>query len=321
MKLVVAAALCAACAPVMHQARLSDGEPASERESQARETLRAHPDCASRFGVLLPGYLQLCRGRTAEGAVLAGLGVAELGSAIAGSAADGLSSNAAGIPLLALGDLLTLSVMDAALESQRALKLKYVPQENLSELAQAPFSGEVLKRPAVWGGILGTLALGLVVSRIVDGPITTQGFGKRPVLFGRSVNSAVGYPAAAAIGVGVFEHVSLAEESTFRGLLQSSWSRKYGEDRGFLYASLAFGALHAGNILFMDSSARLNYLAAGVPFITVLGSYLGFVYRSSGYSLAPSVAIHFWYDFLVEAIAFAGDPKSSPLALSWETPF
>ena len=32
MKLLLAAALCAACAPVMHQARLSDDEPASERE-------------------------------------------------------------------------------------------------------------------------------------------------------------------------------------------------------------------------------------------------------------------------------------------------
>jgi len=211
--------------------------------------------------------------------------------------------------------------MDAGLENQRALKLKYVPQENLSELARAPFSFEVLRRPTVWGGIIGTLAAGLLVSRLVDGPITTQGFGKRPVLFGHEVNSAAGYPAAGVIGVGLFEHVSLAEESTFRGLLQSTWSREYGEDRGFVYGSLAFGALHATNIFFMDSSERLNYLAVGVPFITVLGSYLGLVYRSSGYSLGPSVAIHFWYDFLVEAIGFAGDPKNSPLALSWGTPF
>ena len=271
--------------------------------------------------MLLPGYLQICRGRTADGAVLAGLGVAELGTAIGASVADGISSNAAGVPLLALGDLLTLSVMDAGLENQRALKLKYVPQENLSELARAPFSFEVLRRPTVWGGIIGTLAAGLLVSRLVDGPITTQGFGKRPVLFGHEVNSAAGYPAAGVIGVGLFEHVSLAEESTFRGLLQSTWSREYGEDRGFVYGSLAFGALHATNIFFMDSSERLNYLAVGVPFITVLGSYLGLVYRSSGYSLGPSVAIHFWYDFLVEAIGFAGDPKNSPLALSWGTPF
>jgi membrane protease YdiL (CAAX protease family) len=321
MRALAVAALCAACAPVMHEARLSDDEPASEREIQARENLTNHPGCRSRLGVLLPGYLQICRGRTADGAVLASLGVAELGTAVGASVADGITSSAAGVPLLALGDLLTLSVMDAGLENQRALKLKYVPQENLSELARAPFSFEVLKRPTVWGGIIGTLAAGLLVSRLVDGPITTEGFGKRPVLFGHNVNSAAGYPVAGAIGIGLFEHVSIAEESTFRGLLQSTWSRDYGEDRGWVYGSLAFGALHATNILFMDSSERLNYLAVGVPFITVLGSYLGLVYRSSGYSLGPSVAIHFWYDFLVEAIGFAGDPKNSPLALSWGTPF
>ena len=39
--------------------------------------------------------------------------------------------------------------------------------------------------------------------------------------------------------------------------------------------------------------------------------------RWSGYSLAPSVAIHFWYDFLIEAYGFAMDPKHSPLALTW----
>jgi membrane protease YdiL (CAAX protease family) len=321
MRWVVAAAMCAACAPVMHQARLSNDEPPSQRETEARARIESHPDCYSRLGVLVPGYLQMCRGRTADGAVLAGLGIAELGGAVAGSVANGITSNEAGLPLLALGDLITLSVMDAGLENQRALKLKYVPQENLSELARAPFSFDVLQRPAVWGGILGTLAAGLLVSRLVDGPITTEGFGKRPTLFGHNANSALGYPAAAGIGVALFEHVAIAEESAFRGLLQSSWSRQYGEDRGFVYASLSFGALHATNIFFIDSSQRVKYLAAGVPFITLLGSYLGLVYRQSGYSLGPSVAIHFWYDFLVEAVSFAGDPKSSPLALSWGTPF
>jgi membrane protease YdiL (CAAX protease family) len=318
---LLAAALCAACAPVMHQARLSDDEPLSQREIDARARLETHPDCYSRLGALVPGYLQMCRGRTADGAVLAGFGAAELGGAIAGTATDGITSNEAGIPLLAFGDLITLSVMDVGLENQRALKLKYVPQENLSELARAPFSFEVLKRPMVWGGIIGTLAAGLLVSRLVDGPITTEGFGHRPMLFGYQVNSVIGYPAAAGIGVGVFEHVAIAEESAFRGVLQSSWSREYGEDRGFVYGSLAFGTLHASNIFFIDPSQRVKYLAAGVPFITLLGGYLGLVYRQSGYSLGPSVAIHFWYDFLVEAVSFAGDPKSSPLALSWGTKF
>ncbi len=211
--------------------------------------------------------------------------------------------------------------MDAVLELQRARKLLYVPQENLAELAAAPFSLEVLSQPTVFLGIAGTLAAGLLVARITDGPLTTQGFGKRPVLFGRTVNSSWGYPVAFGIGVGLFEHVALAEETAFRGVLQSSWARRYGEDRGWIYGSLAFGLIHSTNLFFMDSSQRLSYLLVGVPFITLLGSYLGLAYRHSGYSLAPPVAIHFWYDFLIEAVSFVLDPRDSPLALSYGAPF
>ena len=211
--------------------------------------------------------------------------------------------------------------MDAVLESQRAAHYRFVPQESLGELARAPFSADVLSRPAVWAGIAGTLAAGVLVSRVLDGPVDTQNFGKRPVLFGRQMNSAVGYPIAGAIGIGLFEHVALAEETAFRGLLQSGWARSAGETRGWIYGSLAFGLVHASNILFMDPSQRLTYLAVGVPFITLLGSYLGLAYRESGYSLAPSVAIHFWYDFLIESYGFLADPKHSPLALSWGMPF
>jgi len=294
-------------------------EPASARETEAQQRI-ASATCGGRAAVLVPGLVQLCRGRTGDGALLAGLGAAELGTGLAAGATQGFGSAAAGVPLLAFGDLLTASVMDAAFENQRAAKLRFVPQESLSELSRAPFSAQVLSRPAVWGGILGSLAAGVLVSRIVDGPIDTQNFRKRPVLFGRTLNSAVGYPLAGAIGVTLFEHVSIAEESAFRGLLQSGWARSSGETSGWVYGSLAFGLLHASNILFMDPSQRLSYLVLGVPFITVLGSYLGLAYRYSDYSLAPSVAIHFWYDFLLEAIGFVADPKNSPLAVTWSTP-
>jgi len=75
------------------------------------------------------------------------------------------------------------------------------------------------------------------------------------------------------------------------------------------------------HIAFVDRNQRLTYVAVGVPFITLLGSYLGLAYRQSDYSLALSVAIHFWYDFLLEAVSFVGDPKNSPLAVAWGTPF
>jgi len=304
----------------MHEARISREEPQSEREIEAAGRV-ANRKCDLRYGLLFPGVGQLCLGRSAEGSFLAALGAAELGTAIASGAKNGFAQPGAEVPLLALGDLLTLSVMDTALETQRAARLRYVPQESLAELFRAPFSAEVMSRPAVWGGIIGALAAGLLVSRIVGGPIDTQNFGKRPVLFGREMNSAVGYPLAAAIGAGVFEHVAIAEETAFRGLLQSGWTRRSGEERGWIYGSLAFGLVHASNIFFLPSDQRLTYLAVGVPFITLLGSYLGLAYRWSDFSLAPPVAIHFWYDFLIEAAGFVANPKDSPLAVTWAVPF
>jgi membrane protease YdiL (CAAX protease family) len=179
----------------------------------------------------------------------------------------------------------------------------------------------VLSRPSVWAGIAGSLAAGILVSAIVDRGIDTRNAGKRPLIFGREMNTAPGYLLAGAVGAGLFEHVAVAEEMTFQGVLQSSWARSLDETRGWAYASLLFGAVHGSNILFIDRSQRLAYLAAGVPFITLLGAYLGLAYRSNRYSLAPSVAIHFWYDFLIEAAAFVADPKNSPLAVSWGMPF
>jgi membrane protease YdiL (CAAX protease family) len=245
-----------------------------------------------------------------------------LGLGIASAAGNGTSSTATGVPFLALADLFTLNVMDLSLENQRALRLRYVPQETAGELARAPFSFEVLSRPAVWGGIAVSLAAGILVSRLVDSStFDTHNAGKRPVLFGHEVNSALGYPAAAAIGVALFEQVALAEEMAFRGVIQSGLSRSYGETPGWIVASLSFGLIHASNIVFLDPSQRLTYLAVGVPFITLLGSYLGLTYRFSRYSLAPSVAIHFWYDLLLETAAFVTDPRNSPLAVAWGMPF
>jgi membrane protease YdiL (CAAX protease family) len=304
----------------MHEARLDSDSLPSEREQEARERVIG-ANCDARYGLLFPGLGQLCRGRAVEGSLMAGLGTAELSTALVSGAKNGFSQPAAAVPLLAFGDLLTYSVMDAVLESHRAARLRFVPQESPAELARAPFSAEVLKRPSVWAGIAVTLAAGLLVSRIVDGPLNTQNFAKRPVLFGREMNSAIGYPLAAGIGVGLFEHVALAEESAFRGVLQSSWARSWGEERGWIYGSLAFGLLHASNVFFMSSSDRVAYLAVGVPFITLLGSYLGLAYRWNDYSLAPPVAIHFWYDFLIEAASFVADPKNSPLAVAWGVPF
>jgi len=307
-------ATAAACAGPRPAVRRAADEPPGEREIEAERHF-LEPGCKPPLSAFFPGLGQMSCGRSAEGTALVILGAAELGTALGAGLARGFDSAAAEVPLLAYADLLTASTVDVVLDAQRAERLPFVPQETLSELARAPFDARVLSRPAVWAGIAGALAASLLLSRIVDGPLDTRNFGTRPVLFGSQTQDAVGYPIAAAIGMGLFEHVAVAEEGAFRGVLQSGWSRTSGETAGWAYASLAFGLLHAGNLPFIDRKDRLKYLYSAVPFITVLGGYLGLTYRWSDYSLSAPVAVHYWYDFLIEAIDFLADPKNSPLSM------
>jgi membrane protease YdiL (CAAX protease family) len=310
----VLAAAAASCATTPHPVRRSADDAPRERETEAR-TRFSDPDCRPALSAFFPGAGHLSCGRRAEGTALAMLGAAELGTAVAAGLGRGFSSAASQVPLLGYADLLTASAMDVVLDAQRAQQLRFVPQETVVELLRAPFDGRVLARPAVWGGVAAALAASLLLSRLVDGPLDTRNFGTEPVLFGSQLHDGVGYPLAGAIGVALFSHVAVAEEAAFRGVLQSGWARATDETRGWAYASLAFGLLHAGNLPFIDARDRTKYLYAGVPFITALGAYIGFAYRGAGYQLSTPVAIHFWYDFLVEAVDFVADPKNSPLAM------
>jgi membrane protease YdiL (CAAX protease family) len=307
--------LFAAASATAGPVRLRPEDPPTEQEIDAADRF-ADRGCRPPLAAFYPGLGHLSCGKREEGRALVALGTLELAGAAAGSIARGPGSSAAQLPLLAFSDLLVASTFDLVVDSQRAERLVFTPSESLTDLFAAPFDPRVLGDPLVFGGILGTLAAGIAVLRIVDGPISTQGFGQEPVIFGTQMHDSVGYPLAGALGTALFVQVAAAEEVAFRGVLQSGLSRNYGETAGWAWASLAFGLVHASNLPFVDRDKRLQYLYAGVPFITVLGSYLGLAYRYGGYRLAKPVAVHFWYDFLLEAIAFAGDPKHSPLSAS-----
>src|SRR5205823_5792760 len=155
-----------------------------------------------------------------------------------GVTARGPGSAAAQLPLLAFSDLLVASTFDLILDSQRAERLVYTPPEGLPGPLGAPFDPRVLRDPLVWGGIAGSLAAGLLVSRIVDGPLDTHGLGQEPIIFGARMHDAAGYPLAGALGTALFVQVAAAEEMAFRGVLQSGWARSSGETAGWAYASI-----------------------------------------------------------------------------------
>jgi len=296
---------------------MSKAEPPSERELDAAERVR-HAKCGAAWRWVFPGVGQACFGKPGEGAVLATVAAGELatGVTVATTNSQGLDHPGASVPLLVVEDAWLYSAIDIDLDFQRATRQLYVPQDTLAELAIAPFNLRVLAKPDVILGILGMTALGIGVSVLVDESADTSHAGERPNLFGRQFSRRVGYPLAGGVGIGVFEHVAIAEETAFRGDVQSTLARELGETQGWLWGSIVFGGVHALNALFLPSDQRTSYLAIGVPFITVVGSYLGLSYRWHHYSLAPSVAEHFWYDFIQSAVFFVLDPQHSPLSAS-----
>jgi len=294
-------------------------QPETEAEAAARPRVEKNA-CPGFVPFLFPGITQLCLGRPEEATALMALGASELGvgAGVALTAPTGLSHPGAGVTLTAFQDLWVASVSEWELERSRAKRERFTPPERLPELLPAPFSPDVLQHPEVWLGLVGMVGADLLVTRVVAGPAAfdLSHLGERPNLFGRTFDPLPGSALAGGVGVTLFEHVAIAEETLFRGVLQSGLSRTFGETPGWLLASVIFGATHSLNALVIDPQDRPIYLAVYVPFITVLGGYLGFVYRNLGYSLAPTVALHFWYDLVVSAVAYVLDPANNAISAS-----
>lgn len=302
------------CMRPVQRGRTEAFQPPTRAELDAAERARTRR-CSPRWGLLFPGLGHLCNGQDGEAAVVGTLGAGEVATLVAaGSSERGAEHPAIGITAVALQDLWLIGALDPYLDSHRAAQLRFAAQDSLADLAAAPFNPCVLQRPEVWGGLAVMLALGIGVTLAVDGEPDTSRYGDDPNLFGRTVDRRWGYPVAGGLGIGMFSHVAIAEELTFRGWAQSAMARSQGETQGWISASLLFGAVHALNIFALPEEDRTAYLMYGVPFITALGSYLGWVYRQQGYSLAPPVALHFWYDLLLSATFFAIDPTNSPIS-------
>lgn len=159
-----------------------------------------------------------------------------------------------------------------------------MPTDSLLSLARAPFDIQVLKKPQVWGGILGAIA-------ITRGLIWLVYPSQTSVRAEASISPAIPL-LSLPVGIG--------EESFFRGFLQSELSEHLTPLGGIAVSSLAFGAAHIPNAFALDRSLRWRYCAFNIPLITGLGAYFGYLTHKSG-SLKESVAVHTWYDFALMA--------------------
>jgi membrane protease YdiL (CAAX protease family) len=311
--------LLAGCGSPPRPARTSAAEPERPREREARERWE-HRRCSPYWGFLYPGLGHICLRQDAEGGALLGVTTAE-GAALAAGIVKGQRSVtwATGI---AVQDAYVYGAFAPLLQRQLAQHKRFVPEDTLAELLFAPFNGRVLSRPDVWGGIVGMSAAGVAVSMLLLDRGRAYHPGGTPRLFGHDVPPGIAYPAAGLTYGALFSHVAVAEETTFRGVVQSGLSRACGEGCGWAVGSFAFGLFHATNAFAIDDpKARARYLAIGVPYLVLAGQYLGGSYWLNRYSLAPPVAIHFWYDLILSIVDFALDPRQSPISARIGLPF
>lgn len=165
-----------------------------------------------------------------------------------------------------------------------------MPVEGFDELATAPFSLKILKKPEVWGGLLGKFALAATVAYF-----TLPKDHIKDASFRNIFSPFMSLP------------IGLGEESLFRGFIQSCLSEFLTPWGGIAASSLLFGAAHLLNTIGMPSKDRKEYYRLAIPLITTGGFYYGWL-TYTNHSLQESVALHTWYDCILIAMSsFAGE--------------
>lgn len=163
--------------------------------------------------------------------------------------------------------------------------LPNMPREDFKRLAAAPFQWSVLKKPEVWGGFLGALTIGSVISYFTF-----------PDMHIASVRPTVYVLPLSALPI------AIGEESMFRGFLQTVLSDSMPAWGAITLSSMLFGAAHIPNAMLLEPQYRQRYYLFSLPFVTGLGAYMGWMTHKNR-SLKESVALHMWYDFTLMGVS------------------
>jgi membrane protease YdiL (CAAX protease family) len=321
-----------------------DPDPAVRAAAEASRAAVApfakRPKAAAGFSALCPGCGYFYLGETERALAYLGAGVGLVAAAVV--ALDRQTDSQGHVIqqypgratpfLMGLQNLWLYGIFASYRDARLArgdLGAKYpVAREDLGELLFAPFNPKVLKSPWVWAGLPallgGAWGMGYLYSRVSGssaGSMTrTLGDGKGVQFFGSHYGTGAGVALGETYNLGLFLPVGIGEEATFRGVIQAGLSETsldlWG---GWAVGSLLFGALHTLNFVGSENGAQKAALA--VPYITLTGSYLGYLYIHSRFSLAQGVAVHFWYDFLLSTFDFIADPDHQPFVARFATPF
>jgi hypothetical protein len=297
------------------------------------------PKVAAGFSVLCPGcgYFYLGQPERAVGFLAAAAGLFATGLVVlyetppGPGAAIGTHDPGRATPLLGAAQNVYFYGIFASYRDARLARADYgahypVAKEELGDLLLAPFNPHVLQSPWVWGGlpVMLTAAVGAqyVISRATTTavPMRTLSDGGGVQFFGHHYGTGAGFALGEAYFTSLFLPVGVGEEALFRGVVQAGLSETpLGLWGGWAVGSALFGAAHTFN--FIGDQGGVKTAALAVPYLMVTGSYLGFLYIHSNFSLLRCTAVHFWYDFLLGTLGFVADPDHQPFVARFATPF
>ncbi len=107
----------------------------------------------------------------------------------------------------------------------------------------------------------------------------------------------------------------VGEEYIVRNYMMPIMDYKYGQTKGLIYSSVAFGALHFTNLFFAEKPDYKSTLLQ-VGQATVLGLILGRDIQKRDYNIGPAVAAHVWYDAVLMIGSFLINPENNFLGAS-----
>jgi membrane protease YdiL (CAAX protease family) len=331
--------------PVLAAAARMDPDPAVRSAAEVSRAAVApfgyRPKLAAGLSVLCPGCGYFYLGEPGKALGYLGAGAALLISAVAvandapvvvkGDGTVGRASERALPLVMAVQNLWFYGVFASYRDARLArgdLGWRYpVAREGLPELLAAPFNPQVLKKPWVWAGLPIMLGAAVGATALICGVADCGGSSRRSLFdpggvkfFGNTYDKPAGVTLGEAYNLTLFLPVGVGEEALFRGVIQAGlMETPLGMWGGWALGSAIFGAVHTFNFIGAENGAQTAALA--VPYLMVTGSYLGYVYIRTSFSLAASVAIHFWYDFALATLDFIADPDNQPFALRFSMPF
>lgn len=108
----------------------------------------------------------------------------------------------------------------------------------------------------------------------------------------------------------------ITEEYAFRNWLMPLIDFNYGQRKGLIFSSLAFGVYHFQNYFKVDTREMKNIAIAQAFTTSLAGLVYGWDVQRRDYNIGPSVAAHAWFDMIIMVGSFLINPENNYLGVN-----